>query len=103
MASKRYLLVNTAVLFGTPEYMILQLIADAHKDAFRGIGYFEGRDLSEIYAVFEFDDPEKLDAVKWVFEKLIHEKLGYKTKKLVQVRANFPRKFRLVVGHKGGG
>ena len=97
MAVAKYLLVNTAVLFGTPEFLILQLMANTHKDAFEGIGYLEGRGLDEIYAVFKFDDPERLEAVKWVFEKLIHEKLGYKTKSLIQVKNNLPKKFKLVV------
>jgi len=100
----KYLFVNTVILLGTPEFLVLQLMANTHKDAFRGLGYIEGRNLDEIYAVFKFDDPERLNAVKWVFEKLIHDKLGYKTKSLIQVRNKLPMNFRIVtdlgVGNK---
>jgi len=85
-----YLLVNVAVLFGTPYYYFLEFF-----DVFRGVGYLEGGRLHDVFAVYEFEDVRRLEAVKWVFEK-VYEALGYKPNSLIKVRKKIPKNFRFV-------
>ena len=90
----KILLVDIVPLLGSEKMMLFSLLKEANKKYYRGM-YIDKRAIDTIYAAFEIDDEERLDALAKTFKSLMKD---YKTKNLVQIRTKIPSTLTLVEG-----
>ena len=88
----------------TGRFLLPELI-DSNADIFKGVYTPSNSDnLLDIFLIFESDDEKRIDALYFVFSKIIREQNGYTAKYLLEKKKRLDYgRFKLISTLDGGG